>query len=793
LIISEYIEGSSYNKAIEIFNGTGETVNLGEYSLEKDSNGNENWGNTYNFSGTLIDGDVFVLANSGADQAILDAADILSNGVINFNGDDQIRLLKNGVEIDRIGIPGDISFGQDVTYVREPDAVFPQSGPQDPRSNGEWIEYSNNTFLYLGSHSAVIPTISIISPNGAEEWERGNAYDILWNSSDFTDDVKIELYKDSSTQFTELVAATANDGIWEWSIPVDLELGYDYKIKISEAVTGNPSDISDDFFYITGSVQASGLFISEYIEGSSFNKAVEIFNGTGSAAILSDYSIKLFFNGAITPGQTYPLSGNLPAGDVYVFSHTSADNMILNLADEVSGNFSFNGDDATGLYYNDVLIDCIGEIGDDPGTAWIVAGENSGTKDHTLIRKSEILTGNTDWQNSAGTDETNSEWIVNDIDDFSNLGFHSFGQTNTSPVISYITINPVAPTDEDEVVISADISDVDGSVISATIYWGTDSIVFDHEIEMVVNRENYTTSQPIPIQAQGITVFYYIHAVDNDNATTTSAVNSYSIAEDPDEYSIYDIQGQVNDSPFDDLLVTTRGIVTAVDDSGYFIQDGESAWTGIFVVDTGNTPTIGDSIMFSGEVNEYFDLTVIGYITDFITLSSGNGTPDPIILSTNELNSEQYESVLIQAAGVCDSENPDDPNNYGEWSINDGSGSIRVDDFMFDFDPALNENYQVTGPLYYSYGNYKIVPRDGDDISIPVLSLDAPENITISITNDVVTISWDAVQNATQYKILKNNNLETGWESAEVFITTDLFWSENAGEKTFYKVIAENY
>ncbi|MCF7867397.1 MAG: lamin tail domain-containing protein [Candidatus Cloacimonetes bacterium] len=156
-IISEYIEGSSLNKAIEIFNPNNEQMYLAAYSLQKDVNGDGNWVNTYNLSGILAAGDVFVLANSQADPQILAVVDDTDDGVINFNGDDQVRLTKNGVEIDRIGIPGDVTFGQNVTYVRKPDFIIPQSGPQDPRNNGEWDSYPEDTFSYLGSHTALIP------------------------------------------------------------------------------------------------------------------------------------------------------------------------------------------------------------------------------------------------------------------------------------------------------------------------------------------------------------------------------------------------------------------------------------------------------------------------------------------------------------------------------------------------------------------------------------------------------------------------------------------------------------
>lgn len=95
---------------------------------------------------------------------------------------------------------------------------------------------------------------------------------------------------------------------------------------------------------------AEDLFISEYIEGSSFNKAIEIYNGTGSAVDLSSYQVELYSNGASTASQTLSLSGTLENDDVLVLAHTSAEQAILDHADVVNGSIiNFNGDDAFAL------------------------------------------------------------------------------------------------------------------------------------------------------------------------------------------------------------------------------------------------------------------------------------------------------------------------------------------------------------------------------------------------------------------------------------------------------------
>jgi predicted extracellular nuclease len=96
---------------------------------------------------------------------------------------------------------------------------------------------------------------------------------------------------------------------------------------------------------------ATDLFFSEYSEGYSFNKVVEIYNGTGEAVNLgaSRYAVVIYFNGNSSPGQTIYLSGTLEPGDVYVLAHTDADPVIKAVADQLSGQVLFNGDDAVVL------------------------------------------------------------------------------------------------------------------------------------------------------------------------------------------------------------------------------------------------------------------------------------------------------------------------------------------------------------------------------------------------------------------------------------------------------------
>ena len=130
----------------------------------------------------------------------------------------------------------------------------------------------------------------------------------------------------------------------------------------------------------------SDLFISEYGEGSGYNKYIEIYNGTGTSVNLSDYEIWKITNGGSWPEYTLNLSGNLAHDDVYIIYHTSSnvDPIISSAGDVTWSQASWTGDDAVGLAKNGVLIDVIGEDGPDPGNGWDVAGITDDERAHII-------------------------------------------------------------------------------------------------------------------------------------------------------------------------------------------------------------------------------------------------------------------------------------------------------------------------------------------------------------------------------------------------------------------------
>ena len=186
------------------------------------------------------------------------------------------------------------------------------------------------------------------------------------------------------------------------------------------------------------SAQVTELFISKYAEGSSNNKFLEIYNGTDATISLSDYAFPTVSNAPSTPGvyeywNKFTEGAEIAPGDVYVIAHPSADASILAQSDQTYQYLS-NGDDglalvggvtydAAGEVTGYTILDWLGDWQGDPGSGWEVAGVSNATANHTLTRKSTVCGPNNDWAASAGTNATDSEWIVGE----SNSGWDTLG------------------------------------------------------------------------------------------------------------------------------------------------------------------------------------------------------------------------------------------------------------------------------------------------------------------------------------------------------------------------------
>lgn len=200
-----------------------------------------------------------------------------------------------------------------------------------------------------------------------------------------------------------------------------------------------------DVYTKTAGANASDLFISEYIEGSSSNKYIEIYNGTGSPVDLSNFKLQLYANGSATTTNDVTLSGTLANGATIVYQNSSASLTLPSGVTAINNTaVNFNGDDAVALYKisTSAYVDIFGRIGEDPGTAWTGSGGYT-TLDKTLVRKSSV-NGGIATNPGSGFPTLTTEWNLYNIDDATHLGSHTFsGGTTSTPVYTDVNVGNV--------------------------------------------------------------------------------------------------------------------------------------------------------------------------------------------------------------------------------------------------------------------------------------------------------------------------------------------------------------
>jgi hypothetical protein len=197
---------------------------------------------------------------------------------------------------------------------------------------------------------------------------------------------------------------------------------------------------------LTINAQCTELFISEYVEGSGNNKALEIYNPTNAAINLTGYRIERFSNGSASSsgGGVLNLSGTIGAHDVFVIangqttggaSSPACDPALQAMADQLDVPYPaptyMNGNDAIVLFKNTVIIDIFGKTGDASMTTssgWSDAFPYDGsagwiwTENHTLYRKATVTQGVTA---NPGTFIVTTQWDSLPVNTWTGLGSHA--------------------------------------------------------------------------------------------------------------------------------------------------------------------------------------------------------------------------------------------------------------------------------------------------------------------------------------------------------------------------------
>jgi uncharacterized protein len=206
------------------------------------------------------------------------------------------------------------------------------------------------------------------------------------------------------------------------------------------------------------------LFLSEYIEGSSNNKALEIFNGTSAPVDLTaaGYNVQMFSNGSSSAGLTIALNGTVAAGDIFVLAHGSANAEIRTQADQTNGAGWFNGNDAVVLRRGATVLDVIGQIGFDPGSEW--GSGLTSTQDNTLRRKATVQAGD---PNGSDAFDPAVQWDGFATNDASGLGSHTIVEGDVAPAVS--AADPAA--DAAEVPVDANVDVTFSEPVNVTGAW----------------------------------------------------------------------------------------------------------------------------------------------------------------------------------------------------------------------------------------------------------------------------------------------------------------------------------
>ena len=195
----------------------------------------------------------------------------------------------------------------------------------------------------------------------------------------------------------------------------------------------------------------ANVLITEYVEGGSSNKAIEISN-LGSTEVdlaAGGYKIDLYSNGKTESTNGIALQGLLiPGSSIVVYNNSATDAFKFDAPQgmsDASATF-FNGDDALILSNAGGVIDSFGQLGTDPGSNW---GEGDfATKDHTLRRKVSITQGDTTTDDAF---EPSTEWSSFAKDTADGLGCTGEAACDGSqplPTAGTVIGNTSPPTDE---------------------------------------------------------------------------------------------------------------------------------------------------------------------------------------------------------------------------------------------------------------------------------------------------------------------------------------------------------
>jgi hypothetical protein len=269
---------------------------------------------------------------------------------------------------------------------------------------------------------------------------------------------------------------------------------YNVTVSATDDAGSNSADVAVTVTDVLECTGACDLFISEYAEGSSNNKYLEIANFTGAEVDLAGYALPSVSNAPSTDGEheywnadIFGANATIADGDVWVVCHPDSDATIIERCDS-EHTYMSNGDDGyklvKGTEESYTVVDTLGDFMGDPGDGWDICGVTEGTKDHTLVKK-EGKEGNADWNASRGTTADDCDWIVAEKDAFMStenawdgLGSHCYDSSNDSVSFTSAASFSVAENSTAVGTVAAGVSGCNsGDTVTMTLS-GADAALF---------------------------------------------------------------------------------------------------------------------------------------------------------------------------------------------------------------------------------------------------------------------------------------------------------------------------
>jgi hypothetical protein len=712
----------------------------------------------YSLSGSNLQGPIYIVAPTGFEVSSTGTGGWASEISVpaDFNGLIYVRLVSGVVGTHGGNITHNSSGATEVT-VRVEGETFVSPVVWNITANFTAFDHEVGTPSAVQSYTLSATgalddiTVTVESPfelslNGNTGWT-----DELVLASNFNGSVYVRMNSATAGQFTDNIVHSSFNAT-PYNLPVS---------GTAALPAGN---------------YATDLFFSEYIEGGSNNKAIEIFNGTGVSIDLSDYQFENWYNGLLTP-ITVPLSGNLANGDVFILAHTLASQTILDLADITSNNVSFNGNDALALrkISTDTLVDIFGRIGEDPGTAWTADGGYS-TLNKTLVRKPTVTEG-ISVNPTTGFPTLATEWDVYPQDTTDYLGFHTFtpgAQVAAAPVLTpaggiyYSTVNVT----------------MSSTTPGATIYYTTDG-------STPSDTNGLTYTAPIAVSATTtVKAIAYATGYTPSSVTTEAYMLPVSIPDiatlraQPTGSNVYKLTGEAvltfQQAQRHQKYIQDATAAILIDDSAGIITSTYNLYDGI----TGITGTLG----------LYRNMLQFTPVADPGAATSSGNTIVPEVRTLASLTTDDQAKLIKVMNATVDATLGTYPANASNINVTDPTATLVMRTFPntdYSGTPIHTVPVNITCLVGQFDADMQISPRFLADFEEAGGTLDAPV-VTISRVGSDIQLTWADVDGATSYRVEAASD-PYGTYTTLGTITDITYTIQNPTEAMkFFRVIAIN-